>query len=145
MERIMISYPEFLENLEEYKNKYSDSRGSLQYRNKTEIMLIQNLIFRLADIHLYILSCLKIQGAGGSFIRLSIPSINRIIDELIKLSPEKYSKWGYIDLDSSNLLYGSDEVILKEVVEFFIGKIFTIKRINEKRSYTIFGVSEDSR
>lgn len=46
MERIMISYPEFLENLEEYKNKYSDSRGSLQYRNKTEIMLIQNLIFR---------------------------------------------------------------------------------------------------
>lgn len=42
----MISYPEFLENLEEYKNKYSDSRGSLQYRNKTEIMLIQNLIFR---------------------------------------------------------------------------------------------------
>lgn len=50
----MISYPEFLENLEEYKNKYSDSRGSLQYRNKTEIMLIQNLIFRLADISLYI-------------------------------------------------------------------------------------------
>ena len=37
MERIMISYPEFLENLEEYKNKYSDSRGSLQYRDKTEI------------------------------------------------------------------------------------------------------------
>lgn len=145
MERILILYSEFLENLEEYKNKYSDSRGSLQYRDKTEIMLIQNLIFRLADIHLYILSCLKIQGAGGSFIRLSIPSINRIIDELIKLSPEKYSKWGYIDLDSSNLLYGSDEVILKEVVEFFIGKIFTIKRINEKRSYTIFGVSEDSR
>lgn len=142
MERIMISYPEFLENLEEYKNKYSDSRGSLQYRDKTEIMLIQNLIYRLADIHLYILS-LKIQGAGGSFIRLSIPSINRIIDELIKLYPEKYSKWGYIDLDSSNLLYGSDEVILKEVVKFFIGKIFTIKRINEKRSYTIFGVSED--
>ena len=114
MERIMISYPEFLENLEEYKNKYSDSRGSLQYRDKTEIMLIQNLIYRLADIHLYILS-LKIQGAGGSFIRLSIPSINRIIDELIKLYPEKYSKWGYIDLDSFNLLYGSDEVILKEV------------------------------
>lgn len=79
MERIMISYPEFLENLEEYKNKYSDSRGSLQYRNKTEIMLIQNLIFR------------------------------------------------------------------KEVVKFFIEKIFSIKRINEKRSYTIFGVSEDSR
>ena len=78
MERIMISYPEFLENLEEYKNKYSDSRGSLQYRNKTEIMLIQNLIFRLADIHLYILSCLKIQGAGGSFIRLSIPSLSLI-------------------------------------------------------------------
>jgi hypothetical protein len=75
----MISYPEFLENLEEYKNKYSDSRGSLQYRNKTEIMLIQNLIFR------------------------------------------------------------------KEVVKFFIEKIFSIKRINEKRSYTIFGVSEDSR
>lgn len=144
MERIMISYPEFLENLEEYKNKYSDSRGSLQYRDKTEIMLIQNLIYRLADIHLYILS-LKIQGAGGSFIRLSIPSINRIIDELIKLYPEKYSKWGYIDLDSFNLLYGSDEVILKEVVKFFIGKIFTIKRINEKRSYTIFGVSENSR
>ena len=63
----MISYPEFLENLEEYKNKYSDSRGSLQYRNKTEIMLIQNLIFR------------------------------------------------------------------KEVVKFFIEKIFSIKRINEKR------------
>lgn len=144
MERIMISYPEFLENLEEYKNKYSDSRGSLQYRDKTEIMLIQNLIYRLADIHLYILS-LKIQGAGGSFIRLSIPSINRIIDELIKLYPEKYSKWGYIDLDSFNLLYGSDEVILKEVVKFFIGKIFSIKRINEKRSYTIFGVSENSR
>lgn len=79
MERIMISYPEFLENLEEYKNKYSDSRGSLQYRNKTEIMLIQNLIF------------------------------------------------------------------CKEVVKFFIEKIFSIKRINEKRSYTIFGVSEDSR
>ncbi len=79
MERIMISYPEFLENLEEYKNKYSDSRGSLQYRNKTEIMLIQNLIFR------------------------------------------------------------------KEVVKFFIEKIFSIKRINEKRSYTIFGVSENSR
>lgn len=79
MERIMISYPEFLENLEEYKNKYSDSRGSLQYRDKTEIMLIQNLIFR------------------------------------------------------------------KEVVKFFIEKIFSIKRINEKRSYTIFGVSEDSR
>ena len=78
MERIMISYPEFLENLEEYKNKYSDSRGSLQYRNKTEIMLIQNLIFR------------------------------------------------------------------KEVVKFFIEKIFSIKRINEKRSYTIFGVSENS-
>ena len=77
----MISYPEFLENLEEYKNKYSDSRGggSLQYRNKTEIMLIQNLIFR------------------------------------------------------------------KEVVKFFIEKIFSIKRINEKRSYTIFGVSENSR
>lgn len=75
----MISYPEFLENLEEYKNKYSDSRGSLQYRDKTEIMLIQNLIFR------------------------------------------------------------------KEVVKFFIEKIFSIKRINEKRSYTIFGVSEDSR
>ena len=75
----MISYSEFLENLEEYKNKYSDSRGSLQYRNKTEIMLIQNLIFR------------------------------------------------------------------KEVVKFFIEKIFSIKRINEKRSYTIFGVSEDSR
>lgn len=75
----MISYPEFLENLEEYKNKYSDSRGSLQYRNKTEIMLIQNLIFR------------------------------------------------------------------KEVVKFFIEKIFLIKRINEKRSYTIFGVSENSR
>ena len=72
----MISYPEFLENLEEYKNKYSDSRGSLQYRNKTEIMLIQNLIFR------------------------------------------------------------------KEVVKFFIEKIFSI---NEKRSYTIFGVSENSR
>lgn len=139
MERIMISYPEFLENLEEYKNKYSDSRGSLQYRNKTEIMLIQNLIFRLADIHLYILSCLKIQGAGGSFIRLSIPSINRIIDELIKLYPEKYSKWG--DLDSFNLLYGSDEVILKEVVKFFIGKIFTIKKINEKKSYTVFRIS----
>ena len=137
MERIMISYPEFLENLEEYKNKYSDSRGSLQYRDKTEIMLIQNLIYRLADIHLYILS-LKIQGAGGSFIRLSIPSINRIIDELIKLYPEKYSKWGYIDLDSFNLLYGSDEVILKEVVKFFIGKIFTIKKINEKKSYTVF-------
>lgn len=79
MERIMISYPEFLENLEEYKNKYSDSRGSLQYRNKTEIMLIQNLMFR------------------------------------------------------------------KEVVKFFIEKIFSIKRINEKRSYTIFGVSENSR
>lgn len=136
----MISYPEFLENLEEYKNKYSDSRGSLQYRDKTEIMLIQNLISRLADIHLYILS-LKIQGAGGSFIRLSIPSINRIIDELIKLYPEKYSKWGYIDLDSSNLLYGSDEVILKEVVKFFIGKIFTIKKINEKKSYTVFRIS----
>jgi hypothetical protein len=75
----MISYPEFLENLEEYKNKYSDSRGSLQYRNKTEIMLIQNLIFR------------------------------------------------------------------KEVIKFFIEKIFSIKRINEKRSYTIFGVSENSR
>lgn len=75
----MISYPEFLENLEEYKNKYSDSRGSLQYRDKTEIMLIQNLIFR------------------------------------------------------------------KEVVKFFIEKIFSIKRINEKRSYTIFGVSENSR
>jgi hypothetical protein len=75
----MISYPEFLENLEEYKNKYSDSRGSLQYRNKTEIMLIQNLMFR------------------------------------------------------------------KEVVKFFIEKIFSIKRINEKRSYTIFGVSENSR
>lgn len=140
MERIMISYPEFLENLEEYKNKYSDSRGSLQYRNKTEIMLIQNLIYRLADIHLYILS-LKIQGAGGSFIRLSISSINRIIDELIKLYPEKYSKWGYIDLDSFNLLYGSDEVILKEVVKFFIGKIFTIKKINEKKSYTVFRIS----
>lgn len=139
MERIMISYPEFLENLEEYKNKYSDSRGSLQYRDKTEIMLIQNLIYRLADIHLYILS-LKIQGAGGSFIRLSIPSINRIIDELIKLYPEKYSKWGYIDLDSFNLLYGSDEVILKEVVKFFIGKIFTIKKINEKKSYTVFRI-----
>lgn len=139
MERIMISYPEFLENLEEYKNKYSDSRGSLQYRDKTEIMLIQNLIYRLADIHLYILS-LKIQGAGGSFIRLSIPSINRIIDELIKLYPEKYSKWGYIDLDSFNLLYGS-EVILKEVVKFFIGKIFTIKKINEKKSYTVFRIS----
>lgn len=136
----MISYPEFLENLEEYKNKYSDSRGSLQYRDKTEIMLIQNLIYRLADIHLYILS-LKIQGAGGSFIRLSISSINRIIDELIKLYPEKYSKWGYIDLDSFNLLYGSDEVILKEVVKFFIGKIFTIKKINEKRSYTVFRIS----
>lgn len=140
MERIMISYPEFLENLEEYKNKYSDSRGSLQYRDKTEIMLIQNLIYRLADIHLYILS-LKIQGTGGSFIRLSIPSINRIIDELIKLYPEKYSKWGYIDLDSFNLLYGSDEVILKEVVKFFIGKIFTIKKINEKKSYTVFRIS----
>jgi hypothetical protein len=140
MERIMISYPEFLENLEEYKNKYSDSRGSLQYRDKTEIMLIQNLIYRLADIHLYILS-LKIQEAGGSFIRLSIPSINRIIDELIKLYPEKYSKWGYIDLDSFNLLYGSDEVILKEVVKFFIGKIFTIKKINEKKSYTVFRIS----
>ena len=140
MERIMISYPEFLENLEEYKNKYSDSRGSLQYRDKTEIMLIQNLIYRLADIHLYILS-LKIQGVGGSFIRLSIPSINRIIDELIKLYPEKYSKWGYIDLDSFNLLYGSDEVILKEVVKFFIGKIFTIKKINEKKSYTVFRIS----
>lgn len=140
MERIMISYPEFLENLEEYRNKYSDSRGSLQYRDKTEIMLIQNLIYRLADIHLYILS-LKIQGAGGSFIRLSIPSINRIIDELIKLYPEKYSKWGYIDLDSFNLLYGSDEVILKEVVKFFIGKIFTIKKINEKKSYTVFRIS----
>lgn len=140
MERIMISYPEFLENLEEYKNKYSDSRGSLQYRDKTEIMLIQNLIYRLADIHLYILS-LKIQGAGGSFIRLSIPSINRIIDELIKLYPEKYSKWGYIDLDSFNLLYGSDEVILKEVVKFFIGKIFIIKKINEKKSYTVFRIS----
>lgn len=140
MERIMISYPEFLENLEEYKNKCSDSRGSLQYRDKTEIMLIQNLIYRLADIHLYILS-LKIQGAGGSFIRLSIPSINRIIDELIKLYPEKYSKWGYIDLDSFNLLYGSDEVILKEVVKFFIGKIFTIKKINEKKSYTVFRIS----
>ena len=75
----MISYPEFLENLEEYKNKYSDSRGSLQYRNKTEIMLIQNLIFR------------------------------------------------------------------KEVVKFFIENIFSIKRIHEKRSYTIFGVSENSR
>lgn len=137
MERIMISYPEFLENLEEYKNKY---RGSLQYRDKTEIMLIQNLIYRLADIHLYILS-LKIQGAGGSFIRLSIPSINRIIDELIKLYPEKYSKWGYIDLDSFNLLYGSDEVILKEVVKFFIVKIFTIKKINEKKSYTVFRIS----
>lgn len=136
----MISYPEFLENLEEYKNKYSDSRGSLQYRDKTEIMLIQNLIYRLADIHLYILS-LKIQGAGGSFIRLSIPSINRIMDELIKLYPEKYSKWGYIDLDSFNLLYGSDEVILKEVVKFFIGKIFTIKKINEKKSYTVFRIS----
>lgn len=140
MERIMISYPEFLKNLEEYKNKYSDSRGSLQYRDKTEIMLIQNLIYRLADIHLYILS-LKIQGAGGSFIRLSIPSINRIIDELIKLYPEKYSKWGYIDLDSFNLLYGNDEVILKEVVKFFIGKIFTIKKINEKKSYTVFRIS----
>lgn len=140
MERIMISYPEFLENLEEYKNKYSDSRGSLQYRDKTEIMLIQNLIYRLADIHLYILS-LKIQGAGGSFIRLSISSINMIIDELIKLYPEKYSKWGYIDLDSFNLLYGSDEVILKEVVKFFIGKIFTIKKINEKKSYTVFRIS----
>lgn len=140
MERIMISYPEFLENLEEYKNKYSDSRGSLQYRDKTEIMLIQNLIYRLADIHLYILS-LKIQGAGGSFIRLSILNINRIIDELIKLYPEKYSKWGYIDLDSFNLLYGSDEVILKEVVKFFIGKIFTIKKINEKKSYTVFRIS----
>ena len=79
MERILILYSEFLENLEEYKNKYSDSRGSLQYRNKTEIMLIQNLIFR------------------------------------------------------------------KEVVKFFIEKIFSIKRINEKRSYTIFGVSENSR
>lgn len=124
----MISYPEFLENLEEYKNKYSDSRGSLQYRNKTEIILIQNLIFRLADIHLYILSCLKIQGAGGSFIRLSIPSINRIIDELIKLYPEKYSKWGYIDLDSFNLLYGSDEVILKEVVKFLLGRFLQLRK-----------------
>lgn len=139
----MISFADFeeiLENRAEYKNKYSDSRGSLQYRDKTEIMLIQNLIYRLADIHLYILS-LKIQGAGGSFIRLSIPSINRIIDELIKLYPEKYSKWGYIDLDSFNLLYGSDEVILKEVVKFFIGKIFTIKKINEKKSYTVFRIS----
>lgn len=26
MERILILYSEFLENLEEYKNKYSDSR-----------------------------------------------------------------------------------------------------------------------
>lgn len=127
MERIMISYPEFLENLEEYKNKYSDSRGSLQYRDKTEIMLIQNLIYRLADIHLYILS-LKIQGAGGSFIRLSISSINRIIDELIKLYPEKYSKWGYIDLDSFNLLYGSDEVILKEVVKFLLGRFLQLRK-----------------
>lgn len=31
MERIMISYPEFLENLEEYKNKYSDSRGGVHF------------------------------------------------------------------------------------------------------------------
>lgn len=80
--KIMISFADFeyiLENRVEYKNKYSDSRGSLQYRNKTEIMLIQNLIFR------------------------------------------------------------------KEVVKFFIEKIFSIKRINEKRSYTIFGVSENSR
>ena len=55
MERIMISYPEFLENLEEYKNKYSDSRGSLQYRNKTEIMLIQNLIFRKEVVKFFLL------------------------------------------------------------------------------------------
>lgn len=81
----------------------------------------------MADIHLYILS-LKIQGAGGSFIRLSIPSINRIIDELIKLYPEKYSKWGYIDLDSSNLLYGSDEVILKEVVKFLLGRFLQLRK-----------------
>lgn len=37
-------------------------------------------------------------------------------------------------------------IFRKEVVKFFfIEKIFSIKRINEKRSYTIFGVSEDSR
>ena len=37
MERIMISYPEFLENLEEYKNKYSDSRGSLNIEIKQKL------------------------------------------------------------------------------------------------------------
>jgi hypothetical protein len=36
-------------------------------------------------------------------------------------------------------------IFRKEVVKFFIEKIFSIKRINEKRSYTIFGVSENSR
>lgn len=36
-------------------------------------------------------------------------------------------------------------IFRKEVVKFFIEKNFSIKRINEKRSYTIFGVSEDSR
>jgi hypothetical protein len=54
MERILILYSEFLEDLEEYKNKYSDSRGSLQYRNKTEIMLIQNLIFRKEVVKFFI-------------------------------------------------------------------------------------------
>lgn len=55
MERILILYSEFLENLEEYKNKYSDSRGSLQYRDKTEIMLIQNLIFRKEVVKFFLL------------------------------------------------------------------------------------------
>lgn len=34
MERILILYSEFLENLEEYKNKYSDYRVNIEIKQK---------------------------------------------------------------------------------------------------------------
>lgn len=130
MERIIISYPEFLENLEKYKKDYDYTKGVLHRRTKTERMLIGNLIFRLANIHLYILEGVAVYGAGVSYTRLSIPSINRIIDELIKLSPERYGRWKHLDL--SGPACKSDNAVLKEITRFFIGKIFTIKRLNGK-------------
>lgn len=129
MERIMISYPEFLGDLEKYRKDYDYTKGVLRRHTKTERMLIGNLIFRLADIHLYILGGMAVSGAGVSYVRLSIPSINRIIDELMKISLEKYGRWKHLEIFSKN-----DNAVLKEVTRFFIGKILTIKRTHEEIS-----------
>lgn len=134
----MISYPEFYKHLDLLYEKRLDYKNYNNYiKSFKERMTEDELVYYLLSS----ISCfIKSYNNQGFLYILGVVMIF-IIKALEEINPEKYSKWGYIDLDSFNLLYGSDEVILKEVVKFFIGKIFTIKKINEKKSYTVFRIS----